>query len=118
VHPFSPGPQLARRLRSAEQQHAEQRHIAAVKGVVIQQIVLVLLHTRSGAEDHRRELLLAQCIHAILHRLLVVADHRLAVRRLIAGKGEAVQRQRIVLGVVRSFSSRQPSTRVSTGFSR
>ena len=58
----------------------------------------ILWHPVFPSGQHERKLLLAQTLDRTGHRRLVIAHDRTAVRFLIAGVDEGIERKRIILG--------------------
>ena len=90
--------ELARRLRAAQQQHAEQRRLRPVEPERLLRDVAMLDHALPGRLDPAGQLLGAQRVERGVDLGLAVVHDRVAVRRLVARGHDRVERQRIVVG--------------------
>jgi hypothetical protein len=93
VQPFAPRLELADRLCAAQHQDREQRALGAgeLQRFVEQVPVLDRAARRPAREAHPASR--GQALERVADRGLVVVDHGLAVRGLVAGEPERVQRQ-------------------------
>ena len=96
-NPLRPGTQFPRRLRSAQQQNAHDGNVAPIQLEMLRQIVPVLLHPRTAAENNRHQFLVPQAADARLHGLLIVGGDGIPARSLVASRNQAVQGERVRL---------------------
>jgi hypothetical protein len=93
--------QLARRLRAAQQQLAHDR--GTLRGELqgpelrVAEQVLVLRHPAAESRLFEHQLAAHQAVHQRLHLALVELEHRVAVALLVAGVGQRVERQRVLV---------------------
>ena len=106
--------QLAGRLRAAEHQDAEHRDLVVREPERLVEELAILGSAAAGPAREARPAAPGESLQGLVDLPLVVGDDRIAVRRLVAGQPESVQREGYWSGVVRCFSSRHPSTRSST----
>ena len=76
---------------------AQQRRLRAVEVEDLAQPVLVLGHASIRAARPARQMQILQPVQSLAHRFFVQVRHRLAVRALVAGIDQRVQRERIVV---------------------
>ena len=89
---------LADGLGAAQQQHAEDGLLALGQvGKLVPEGVLALRDAGAGLVHENGEFLVAQALHRLLDRVGAEVDNRLAVARLVAGRVEAVEGQRILV---------------------
>ena len=98
MQPIRPLLQLARRLRAAQHEHAEDRDLVVPEPERLLHELAILDGAASLAGGEPRPLLAPEPLQRVADRLLVVVDNGVAVRGLIAGEPEGVQRQRIGVG--------------------
>src|SRR5271165_7451213 len=96
VQAFGASAQLAGRLRSAKQEDAKDGNFVAMKIVEFVHPVLVFRYAgiAAGAADQR---LISQGTYSLPNRRFVQREDRVAIRFLVAGVQQCVQRERIVL---------------------
>ena len=86
-HPVGPGPQLADGLRPAQQQHPYQRQLLVVEGQPLVEHLPVAQHRAPVRGVHEADQArLLERGQGLFHHPVAVANHRIAVRRLIAGQ--------------------------------
>ena len=90
--------QLAGRLRAAQHQHAEHRDLVVGEPERLLHELPVLHRAAALARREPRPLLAPEPLQRVADRLLVVVDDGVAVRRLVAGEAERVERQRVGVG--------------------
>ena len=90
--------QLAGRLRAAEHEHAEHRDLVVREPERVLHELPVLDGAAALARGEPRPLLAPEPLQRVADRLLVVVDDGVAVRRLVAGEAQRVQRQRVGVG--------------------
>ena len=98
MHPLGTRLQLGERLRAAQHHHREHRQLRVVHAerVLHEMAVLDRAARRTARESHPAAV--GQLRQRGADRRLVVLDDRLAVRRLVAGEPQRVQRQGICVG--------------------
>ena len=87
--------QLARRLRAAQHQHAEQRELVGREPERLVEQVAILRRARAVAARKPRPAAAVGALQRVLDDALVVVDDRGAVRRLVAREPQRVERERI-----------------------
>ena len=97
VHPLGASTQFARRLRAAQQQHADQRSLRAAEIERLAQPMLVLGHAAIGAARAAGKAQILKAVQSLAHRIFVEVRHRLAVRALVARVDQRIHRHRIVV---------------------
>ena len=95
VQAFRARTKFTGRLRSAQHQHAQHGNLMSVKIVEFVQTMLELRDPRITAR-RTHNVLLGQRPKRLAHLVLVQRHHWLAVRFLIAGICQRIQRQRVV----------------------
>ncbi len=90
--------ELARRLRAAEHEHAEDGDLVVGEPERVLHELAVLDAAAALTRREPRPLLAPEALQRLADRLLVVVDDGLAVRRLVAGEPQRVQRQRVGVG--------------------
>ena len=98
VQPLRALLELARRLRAAQHEHGQQRDFCAFERERLVEQMPVLGGAAAGAARESRPALTVEPLEPLPDRRLVVGDHRVAVRGLVAGEPERVQRQRVDIG--------------------
>ena len=90
--------QLASRLLTPKEQHAKQgqRRLLQTRELA-GGVVLEFLHPRTGNGDLESKLPGLQALQRLMHRRIIKADHRIAIRALIACRDDLVQRHRVIL---------------------
>src|SRR5215471_4606239 len=97
MHSIRARSKLARRLRPSQQQEAKDGSLVAVEIKGFLQAVLVLRHSAVRRADGSDERLHLQRMQRLAHSGLIEIHNWLAIRLLIAGVDQRVQRKRIVL---------------------
>jgi hypothetical protein len=95
---FAARAQFADGLRAAQHQHAEQCDLGGREEDGVGEGVLVFRDAAFRAVVNRREPLGAQAIEGAGNLAVVERRDRVAVGELVAGVGEGVERERIILG--------------------
>jgi len=98
MHAFGAGAELAGCLRAAQQQNAEDGDLVTIKVEGFLKAMLVLGDAAVRGTDGTDEGLSVQGMQGLADGGFVEIHHGIAVRFLIAGVDESVQRKRIVLG--------------------
>ena len=98
VQPVGALLQLARRLRTAEHEHAEDRDLVVCEPERLLHELPVLDRAAPLTRREPRPFLAPEPLERIADHLLVVVDDGVAVRRLVAGEAQRVERQRIGVG--------------------
>ena len=89
--------EFAGRLRTAEQEHRQDREFLAVEPKRLLGQMAVFDRATAVAARKSSEPVQAQPLRGIADGGLVVGGHRIAVGRLVAGQPERVERQRILV---------------------
>jgi hypothetical protein len=89
--------QFAGSLRPAQQQHADERGLGAGKVEGLAEPVLVFGDAAIGAAGSAGQTMVFKAAQGQAHFFLVEVHDRFAVRALVAGVDEGVQRERIVV---------------------
>ena len=90
--------ELARGLRAAEHEHAEDGDLVVREPERLLHELPVLDAAAALPRREPRPLLPPEALQRLADRLLVVVDDGVAVRRLVAGEPQRVQRQRVGVG--------------------
>ncbi len=98
VHALGALLELARRLCAAQHQHADNRLLAVLERQRFGEQVSILWRAAARAAGQPREAAAFEAVQRVADRRLVVVDHGLAVRRLVARQAQRVQRQRVGIG--------------------
>ncbi len=97
VHALGAAAQFAGRLRTAQQQHADQRRFGAAEVERFAQPVLVLRDAPVGRARAAGQAVVFKAVQRLAHIIFIEIHHRLAVRALIARVDQRVQRERVVV---------------------
>ncbi len=89
--------ELARRLRAAEHQHAQNGDLVGGEAERIVEELPVLRGSAPCAAREPRPPPAREALQCIVDLVLVVVDDRIAVRRLVARETECVERQRVLV---------------------
>src|SRR5690242_9943763 len=98
MHAFCAVAKLSRRLRTAQHQFAEDGQFRPSEVEFLRDAMPVLGDAASCAGDAKQQTLVAKGGESVLDGPFVIMNRRIAVRLLIAGVDERVERERIVLG--------------------
>src|SRR4051794_1182550 len=88
--------ELGDRLGTSQHQHGEHGRLGREEVERLVEEVAVFRDTRAGPRRRARPADLTEPLRCRAYLRLVVVDDRLAVRRLVAGEPQRVQRQRIL----------------------
>ena len=99
MHALGALAQFTHGLGSAEKKDAEEGLLSLGEiRIFVLEGVFALRHPRPGLVDEDGELLVTQALHRLLDRVGAETGDRFAVARLVAGREEAVEGQRILVG--------------------
>ena len=113
VHAVGAAAEFAGGLGAAEQEHADHGDLATVEVEDFLESVFVFRDAAVGAAGRAGQSLFLQRGEGVTNRGLVEGHDRVAIVFLVAGVDQGVERERVVAGVVMSFSINEPRTRVS-----
>ena len=91
------GLQLVERLGTPQHHDGQDGELLAGEGPGLAEHLTVLGHPSVGGEQDPGEVLLPQVVQGAGHHVLVIADHRLPVGGLVAGQGQRVEGEGILL---------------------
>jgi len=97
VETLAPLPQLRRGLRPAQHQHREERDPGVVERERAVEQVAELRGPAAGPAREPRPAAVAEPVQRLADLVLVEIEDRVAVRRLVAGEPERVERERILV---------------------
>jgi predicted protein tyrosine phosphatase len=90
--------QLADRLRAPQHEDAQERRLAVREPERLVEELTVLRSAAAGAARNARPAPAREPLECLVDLALVVRDDRIAVRRLVAGEPQGVERQRVLIG--------------------
>ena len=95
MHPLGSRLQLAGSLSAAKHQHAQHRELLVRQVQRLREEMPILDRPAARTAREAHELALAEPLDRGTDRRLVVGDDWIAVRRLVAGRPQRVQRERV-----------------------
>ena len=98
IEPLDPLLQLPGRLRAAEHEHGEQRDLRGNPAERVVEQVAVLGDPAAGAAREPHPAAAREAVERPADLGVVVVDDRIAIRGLVAGEPERVQRERVLVG--------------------
>ena len=98
-HPVGPGSQLAGCLWTAQQKHSHQGKCRLVETeLLVEHLAVARRRAAVRGIDEADESCFLERRERPLHQSAVVADHRVAVRGLVAGRHKRVEAEWVLLG--------------------
>jgi hypothetical protein len=98
VHAFRAGAEFAGSLRAAEQKSAEQRRFAAIEVEGFLEAMLVFRDAAIEGVGRAGQTVFFEAANGLTRSFIVELHDRIAIRFLIAGIDQGVQRKRVVVG--------------------
>src|SRR5579871_1789753 len=98
MHALGAAAEFSRRLRTAQQEHAEQRGLGAPEVENFLQAMLILGDAAVGAAGRARQAFIVQILERLANFRLAQLQDGIAIVLLSAGVHQRVQRKRVVVG--------------------